>query len=239
MNLHRFEKACSNLRKFFKEEGFYKNPNKFEIDVFGKLIDFHSQAVIMTSRLQKDIAEHDSFVKFVFKRVREKRKLRETDFEKYGLTLPKLILDLSDFYVYTRIFLDTLTVCIKRSFKSTGNKNWGIIEHSISCLLNGNKMQTYKNRIDFGFFDGLEKKLAWIGDFRKSRDGLLHKYFHFVFTTTKQGDLGYDIMDRTKTSWGTDIVKGILTQLQNVIDRLTDLIEYLLKNLPRRTEENG
>ena len=144
------------------------------------------------------------------------------------------MLDLSDFHIYTRIFLDTLTVCIKRSFKSAGNEKWDIMEHSINCLLNKDKLQKYKREIDLDFFKNLEKKLAWIDNFRNTRNGLLHKYHHFVFTSTRQGELGYDIADRIKTSWGTDTVKGILSEVQNVIDRLTDLIEYLLTNLPRR-----
>lgn len=239
MNLERFEKAISSLRNLFKEEGFYKNPDKFEIDLFGKFIDYHSQVTIITSRLEEDIAENESLKKYIIKCAREKREISETEVEKYGLFLPKMMLDLSDFYVYTRIFLDTLTVCIKRSFKSAGCRNWGIIEHSINSLLNINKMQTYKRKIDFHFFSGLEEKLSWISDFRNSRDGLVHKYHHFVFTSTRKGDLGYDIMDRIKTSWGTDTVRGILSELQNTIDNVTDLMEYLLRNLPRRIEENG
>lgn len=238
MNLARFEKSISSLRKLFKEEGFYKNPNKFEIDIFGKFIDYHSQALIITSRLEEDVAEHNSLKKYIIKCAMEKREISETEMEKYGLTLPKLMLDLSDFYIYTRIFLDALTVCIKRSFKSAGYKDWVVMEHSINSLLNENKMQTYKSKIDSRFFAGLEKELSWIPYFKNSRDGLVHKYHSFVFTSTRKGDLGYDIMDRIKTSWGTDTVKGILSELQNTIDNVTDLIEYLLRNLPRRKEES-
>jgi len=237
MNLERFEKSVSSLENLLREEGFYKNPTQFEIDVFVRLMDFQSQVVIITARLEEDIVENESFTKYIFERIRE---ISETEIEKYSLTLPKLMLDLSDFYIYTRVFLDTLAVCIRHSFKNAGNRNWKIIakkDKSINCFLNKNKMETYKKKVDFNFFEGLEKKLTWIGDFRKSRDGLLHEYFHFVFTTTRQGDLGFDIMDRRKTSWGTDTVKGILPELQNTIDNLTDLIAYLLANLPKRTEE--
>jgi hypothetical protein len=233
MNLERFEKAISSLTDMFKDEGFYKSPDKFEIDVFGKFIDYHSQAIIITSRLEEDITEHDSLMKYIIKCAMEKREISETEIQKHGLTLPKLMLDLSDFFIYTRIFLDTLTVCIKRSFKSAGRKNWDIMEHSMNCLLNEHKMQRYKDEIYFSFFTGLEKKLTWIGDFRESRNGLVHKYHHFAFTTTREGDLGYDIADRIKTSWGTDTVKSIVKELQRTIEGLTDLMEYLLENLPR------
>lgn len=239
MNLERFENAISSLRNLFEEEGFYKEPNKFEIDLFGKLIDYHSQVLIITSRLEEDVAGHDSLKEYVIKCAMEKREISEVEMKKYGSTLPKLMLDLSDFYIYTRIFLDALAVCIKRSFKSAGYKDWGIMQHNINSLLNEKKMQTYKSKLDSHFFAGLEKKLSWITNFRDSRDGLIHKYYHFVFTSTRKGDLGYDIMDRIKTSWGTDTVKGILSELQKTIGNITDLMEYLLKNLPRRVEEDG
>lgn len=239
MNLDRFEKLISDLGNLFREKGFYKDPNSYEIDLFVKFIDFHSQAVIITSRLEEDIAEFESFNKTILKNVKEKGEIPKTEIEKHSLALPKIMLDLSDFYIYTRIFLDTLTLCIKRSFKSAGNKNWNIMEHSITCLLNKDKLDVYKSKIDFEFFENLGKKLIWIGDFRKTRNGLLHHYYHFVFTTTRQGDLGYDISDRIKTAWGTDTVKGILSETQNIIDRLTDLIDYLLANIPLRVEDSG
>jgi hypothetical protein len=34
-------------------------------------------------------------------------------------------------------------------------------------------------------------------------------------------------MDRTKSSWGTDTVKGILIETQTIIDNITELLEYL------------
>ena len=242
MNLDRFEKLISNLGNLFKEKGFYKDPNSFEIDLFGSFLNFHSQALIITSRLEEDIDEFESFNKIILKHIQKKGEIPKTEIEKYSLALPKIMLDLSDFYIYTKIFLDTLPVCIKRSFKSAGNKNWHIInirkKTSINGLLNKDQMERYKSAIDFDFFENLGKKLIWIDDFRKTRNGLLHRFYHFVFTTTRQGDLGYDISDSIKTSLGTDTVKGILPDLQHIIDRLTDLIEYLLTNLPLRVEDS-
>ena len=181
MDFVRFEREFSDLVELFKIQGFYKNANRFEADVFARFLDYHSEVSIITSRLEEEIAWYESFKKYVFTCVKEKREIRDSEMEKYMLCIPKLMLDLSDFYIYTRIFLDTLTVCIRLSFKNAGNKNWNIIERSVNCLLNENKMQTYKSKIDLGFFEGLEKKLAWISDFRKSRDGLLHKFHHLLW----------------------------------------------------------
>jgi hypothetical protein len=195
INFERFEKEFSKLESLFRNQGFYKNADKFEIDVFGRFIDYDSQVVIITSRLEDEIALHESFMKYILTRLKEERKIDDNELKEYGQYLPKLMLDLSDFYIYTRIFLDTLTVCIRLSFRNAGYQNWNIIERSINFLLNENKMQICKSKIDLQFFEGLEKKLAWISDFKESRDGLFHKFYHFVFTTTRRGDLGYDIMD--------------------------------------------
>lgn len=62
----------------------------------------------------------------------------------------------------------------------------------------------------------------------------VHYFSDFVFTTTRDGELGYDITSHMREQlWGTDTVTGILTDLQNYISRITELLEYLEANLPR------
>jgi len=239
MNFERFERQYSNLVNLFREKGFYKKPNKFEGSVFVKFVNYGFEREIITSRLEEEIAYSELLIKSIFTDFKRSKEVNNSKMEEYVVTLAKIRLDLSDFYAYTRVFLDTLTMCIKLSFKSVGNKKWNAIKNSIKCLLNEKKLQTYKKEIDFDFFEGLEEKVSWIRDFKNYRDGLTHKYFYFVFTKTREGDLGYDIMDRKKISWGTETVKGILIELQNIVDNLSDLMEYLSKNLPRTLQPSG
>jgi hypothetical protein len=101
-------------------------------------------------------------------------------------------------------------------------------------LLNKAKLEECKQEIDYNFFDGLEKKIVWVKNFKDCRDGLMHEGYYFVFTTTRKGKLGYDIMNKTKTSWGTDTVKDISEELQNTINNLSDLLEFISANLPQQ-----
>jgi hypothetical protein len=132
------------------------------------------------------------------------------------------------------MFLDALTVRIKLSFISAGNKDACNIEHSLKCLLNKDKMQNFKEKIDLQFFTGLEKHLGWIALLRDSRDGLVHSYHYLVFTNTKQGELGYDIMNKDKKQWGTETVRSIRVEIQTVINNISELMEFLYDNLPRK-----
>jgi len=235
MNFERLEREYSNLAKLFSEEGFDREPSKFEGSVFVKFVNYGFERQIITSRLEEEIASVDSLAKSIFSDISQGKKINEDRLNEIVMTQAKIRLDLTDFYTYTRIFLDTLTVSIKLSFKSVGNKKWNLMENSVKCLLNEKKLRTYKKEIDSDFFEGLEEKVTWIRGFKNYRDGLTHRFSYLVFSNTRKGDLGYDIMDKTKEKWGRDTVKGVLKELQNIIDNLTDLIEYLSKNLPRKT----
>jgi len=226
MNLERFERQYSNLANLFKERGLDKKP------IFVKFVNYGFEAKIITSRLEEEIAYATSLLKSIFSDVKRKE-VNEDKIKEYVMTLAKIRLDILDFYTYTRIFLDTLTVSIKLSFKCVGNKKWNLMKNSVKCLLNEKKLRTYKKEIDSDFFEGLEEKVSWIRDFKNHRDGLTHRFSYLVFSNTREGGLGYDIMDKTKESWGTDTVKGVLKELQNIIDNLSDLMEYLYRNLPR------
>src|SRR4030066_1720300 len=104
----------------------------------------------------------------------------------------------------------------------------------VSCLLNEKQMKAYKEKIDPIFFGNLEKHLSWIRTLRDSRGDLVHDYYHIVSTATKQGDLGFEIMDRKKPFWGTETVKGISVEIQTAIDNITDLMDFLSINLPQK-----
>ena len=234
MELKRFDASFSNLTKLFRK-GFYKKPNEFEINVFSKIADFQLQALIITSRLEEDIAEHMTHTKYIFDCVKESKKISHSESVKSIINFSKLLLDLSDFHIYTRMFLDALTVGIQRSLINAGKKECAIGD-SLSCLLNENQMKVYKEKIDPIFFGNLEQHLTWVRDLRDSRDGLVHYYHYFVVTTTRKGELGYDEMDRKKVEWGTDTVKGISVEIQTIIDNITNLMEFLYANLPKKTE---
>lgn len=233
MNFERFEKHFSSLVNLFRSEGFYKEPSTFEVDLYGKFLDYNVWVKIIVSRLESEIKEFSSLNKSFLERFRKGREPSLALTEELITTLSKIQLDLSDFYIHTRIFLDTLNMCIKYSLKNAGNKKWNVMTNSIKGLLNERKIQTYKKEIDSRFFGGLENKVSWIRDLKDSRDKLLHQYHHFVLTDTRQGELGYDLIGKIGRIWGTETVKPVLKELQSFIDKMAELMGYLHKNLPR------
>lgn len=234
MELSEFDKSLSKLIRKLKGS-FFRKPNRCGINglsVYGKMSDFQLQVKVITSRLVEDIAEHEVYTKLIFDSLDSDTNIGNSNMKKSILNLERLIIDLSDFYLYTRMFLDTITIGIKLALLDSGNKNACYITNSFSCVLNVEKMKTFKEKIDLGFFVGLEKYLPSISRIRDSRDNLVHYYHHLVFTLTAQGKLGYEIIGNPETSWGTDTVKDITVEIQQAINNLVALIEYLNVNLP-------
>lgn len=173
------------------------------------------------------------FQEHFFQSLKSNRKPNKDLSEKLVMVLATVMLDLSDFHIYTRMFLDVITICIKHSFRSAGNRNWQLMKNSVRCLLKHKQLQKYKTKIAFDFFDGLEEKVDWMHGFKESRDRLIHHKSHLGLSTTIDGKLGYDVVDVGDESWGRDTVIEIFKGIEDIIDNLSDLMEYLSENLPR------
>jgi gas vesicle protein len=232
MNLNEFDKNLLRLTNRLCTS-FYKKPSKFQSSVYGKVVDYQMQIRIITERLEEELKSYKLQQNNIFSSFKENKKISDDELEKTIDNIEKLRLDLLDYYIYTRMFLDSLTVSIKLSFLYSGNKNAANMKNSIKCLLNKQLMESYKQKISPEFFSCLEEKIKWIPDFRNSRDGLVHKYHYFVMTENPQGQLGYEIIDEIKESWGSVTVKSISLEVQKTIDNLSELLRFLSENLPR------
>lgn len=235
MDFEEFDREYSILLNFFNKQGFHRNPDVQERGIYSRLLGYRLDVGIITSRLEKEISDFDVLKRNIFQILQNKEKLHEKSTEEFVWTMHRILLDVSDFYIYTRIFLDAIASSIRQSFKSAGNENWKIMENSITMLTNKKKLQTCKEGISSDFFEGLEKKVHWIHDFKKTRNFLIHEYSLPKIATTKNGKLGYAIDVAKEIDWDTYTYTPIFKDLQKVINNLSDLMKYLSTNLPRAT----
>jgi hypothetical protein len=82
LEYERFEKAFSKLTDMFGEQGFYKNPNRFGIDVYGRISDYWLQALIITGRIEEDISNNKSHTKYVFDSLEEGKDTSDDEMKK-------------------------------------------------------------------------------------------------------------------------------------------------------------
>lgn len=238
MNLKKFDNSMAILIAKFRTGFFKEEKNGFQANVYYKIADYPSQIHVIVERLDDEIKHQKILQDYMFDCMKKEQEIGDDAPKKWVINMNRITLDISDFYIYTRIFLDSLTVGIKLSFKHAGNKNADIMKEKLRYLISKSYMDRYKEKIDFKFFSNLEKTITWIPAFRDCRDGLVHDCHYLVFTPNRQGDLGYDVIEKFGKEWGTDTVKGILTDIEKMIDNLIELTDFLSINLPTSNNTN-
>lgn len=233
MDFKEFDEEYSILLNFFRKEGFHKNPDVQEKKIYARLLGYRLDVEIITSRLEKEITDFEVVKSNVFHRLKSKRKIPEELAKELIWTMHMILLDISDFHIYTRIFLDTIAGSIRHSFRSAGNENWKTLESNIRVLTNEKKLEACKKRISSDFFEGVKEKVRWISGFTKSRNLLMHEHSLPRISTTRNGKLGYNIDSAKGIDWDRYSFTPILEEIQRVIANLSDLMKYLSANLPK------
>ena len=61
---------------------------------------------------------------------------------------------------------------------------------------------------------------------------MVHKYYHTVFTSTRNRKYGFDVLENAARTWGTDTVRPLIDYMQRIIDQISDVLKFLCENLP-------
>jgi len=136
----------------------------------------------------------------------------------------KIRLDIKDFFIHTRMFLDVVSRIIMISYGKRGMQ----LPDSMSKLLKNEKSL----EINKSFFKELRGKMNWYNDFvDEGRDLIVHKRGHLVFTNTKDGKFGFDILKHFDSKWGTETVNSIEDFIDKTLENLSEVLDYLTENL--------
>jgi|SRR3972149_3034541 len=188
--------------------------------------DFGSEIKVIIGRINKELKKLGKIEKITFSLLKENKEDKSAI--KLAIKIIKLIvelrLDIKDFFIHTRIFLDILCRIIKIQYGKKGEQ----LPQSMTALLKSKEVL----KIDEKFFKELRNKMIWYNDFvEKGRDRIVHKLGNLVFTNTKEGKLGFDIPNHFTLSWGTQTVKPIEDYIENTIKNLSEMVDYLIANL--------
>jgi hypothetical protein len=138
-------------------------------------------------------------------------------------------LDMKSFFIFTQIFLDTLARIIRLTYGKKGEQ----LPYNMTDLLKSRKAM----ELDEEFFENLREKMIWYSDFNDKRDDIVHWLGSIRSTTTRQGDMGFDILKfdihakemkkEQRSSWGTKTVLSAMVYIQETINNLSVTISYI------------
>ena len=219
MNFSNFDKCFDELRVLLRDRlGNGKNTRK--LDIYGSYLDYDEEIKIVVNRIEEETQRFMTLSKSVFEAVQQGEELDE----KWGIesiqNLTLIRLDIKSFFIYTRIFLDTLAHIIGQCY---GKKGDHLSSHMRKLVGN----ETFKN-LDPAFAQGLKDRMQWMDDFVKTRDEIMHQLGSIYSTTTKNGKFGFDILGlTTRHDWGANTVESIADYLNETLHNLSEVISHI------------
>ena len=221
-----FDKLKIILRDMIsKDKSFEKS------EIYSSYIDYRAEIKVIIERIETETQKHMMLTQKVFKAIKEGKKGKEIP-DEWGIeslkNLVEIRLDVKSFFVFTRIFLDTLARIIRISYGKIGHQ----LPSSMSDLVKHKKFEN----LDSDFSKGLKDKISWMDDFRETRVEIEHHLGDMRSTHTKNGKFGFDIRGlRRRGSWGTHTVKSITDYMSDTLGNLSEVISHICNKFLSRT----
>ena len=200
----------------------------YRITVYGDYFDYNGQIKSIVGRIEDESQKFVSFSKQVFTEMGKEKPNNELLLQ-LGDNLVLLRLDIESFYIFTRMFLDTLARVVRLLYGKNGEQ----LPTSMTDLLKSKKFEG----LDNNFSSGLREKMSWYDDFTLTRDNIVHFLGSMVSTPTRDGSLGFGILGvKDEPSWGTDTMKPIIRYVEDILNRLSEVILCISNMTPQLGE---
>lgn len=190
-----------------------------KLDIYGSYIQYNEEIKIIINRIESESQNSILLSEKLFEALR-----KDEPHEQFAMeSIRNFILisvDIKSFFIFTRIFLDTLAKIIGQCYSGkSGALPWRMRELVKSKTL---------RKIDSDFAKGLEDRMRWVDDFVETRVEIEHYLGKLYSTPTKNGEYGFDILGlRTRKEWGTDTVKSITQYIEQTLCHLSEVISYI------------
>jgi hypothetical protein len=195
--------------------------------IYGGYLDYRGEIKAVIKRTETEAENEEALAKRIFEAVRRNEEVDEQLLEEVN-NLLLLQLDIKSFFIFTKIFLDTLARIIRLRYGEKGKQ----LSYRMSRLVKNPKQECLWKKLDYDFYKGLKDRMCWMDDFEKTRDEIVHYLGGMRSTETKNGDFGFDILGlRNHRPWGTVTVKSISEYMSKTLSNLTEVISYIHSKL--------
>ncbi len=216
MDFGDFDTCFDELRIVLRDR-LGNGENAQKLDIYGSYLSYGDEIKIIIDRIETETQKSVTLSKKLFETL---QKDEEPD-EEFGTELIRnlmlITLDIKSFFIFTRIFLDTLAWIIKQYYGKNGDQ------------LSSDMRKLVKNtKFDDDFAKELKSKMQWVEDFVKTRVEIEHYLGSIRSTTTKNGKFGFDILSSNiRHDWGTDTVESITDYIGETLHNLSEAISCI------------
>lgn len=218
MDFNNFDECFSELRIALKDR-LDNGKNTEKLDIYGSYLHYRDEIEVIIDRIEAETRKSMILSKKTFEALQKDEKPDE----ELGIESIKnwilITVDMKSFFIFTRIFLDTLARIIRQYYPQGHQLSW-----RMSKLIKSRKLR----KLDSDFAKGLRDKMRWWDDFVETRVEIEHYLGNLRSTLTRDGKFGFDILGlRTRKSWGTDTVESITDYIRKILHNLSEVISYI------------
>ena len=208
-----FEKLTSLLRNTIDDKGAYLT------DILQACYGYQNDIKLIVQRIETETKE----AMILLNEELLQKKFGQQDGEKImklDEILRFLLVDIMSFFIFTRIFLDTLARIVGFCFGKAGSR----LPWNMRKLVGHKKLM----ELDTDFAKGLKNRLLWMNTFVERRIEIEHYLGRIVGTRTRNGQFGFYIRgSRIRQSLGTDMVGSIDSFVGDVLTSLSKVVLYI------------
>lgn len=223
MDWNNFDECYEKLRIVLRElVSDRKDANK--IDIYGSYLDYAEEIRLVVQRIETEAQELMELTKKTMDMLRASEELdKALSAERFAKEVEKLTslrLDIKSFFIFTRIFLDTLARIIGLCFDKKDRQQ---LPRSMTKLVGHKKLM----ELDSSFAQGLKDKILWFDNFRRQRVEIEH-FLGSIRSTTMDEKFCFDILgSRIRRSWGSSTVASITDYMEGILRNLSELILHI------------
>jgi len=223
MNWGNFDECFGRLRIVLREKvGDGKDiKNAYKIDIYGNYLDYGGEIKLVVQRIEAETQRFMALHKRLMEMTRANEEPQNDLLMEIGENFTLLRLDIKSFFIFTKIFLDTLARIIRLCFGRESEQ----LPWSMTKLLKNKKLM----EMDSDFAEGLKDRMLWYDTLVTRRVEIEHYLGSIFSTTTRNGKLGFDLLGQRirKNEWGTDTVTSITDYMEDTISNLSKVILYV------------
>lgn len=220
MNWSNFDECFGRLKTVLRDKvGAGKNANKLEI--YGSYLDNGAEIKIIVQRIEAETQKSTELANRMIEIIRANEEPEHDLLMEAGENFTSLRLDIKSFFIFTKIFLDTLARIIRLIFEQKGDQ----LSWDMTKLLTSKKLM----ELDSDFAEELKNRMLWYDTLVTRRVEIEHYLGSIFSTTTRNGKLGFDLIGQKirKNTWGTDTVTSITDYTEDTISNLSKVILHI------------
>ncbi|TET19962.1 hypothetical protein E3J74_04570 [Candidatus Bathyarchaeota archaeon] len=228
MDWTKFDECFGKLKTILRDMLSGNDRNPYKREIYGNYLGYGSDVKFIIQRIEAEIQKSMEINEklHAYARARIISTVRGEEESEGKLVMEGdrmfrlLTLDIKSFFIFTRIFLDTLARIVRLHFSEKG----GQLPWDMKKLVRSEKLK----ELDSDFAEGLKEKMLWIDSFVDHRVEIEHYLGSIPSATMKNGKFGFDILgSRDRRSGGTHAIESITNYIEDVLSNVSEVMLYI------------